>query len=221
MSTGSDGNGPPEGFSSNVFVNCPFDEEYLALLRPALFTLVYLGYTPRIASERLDSAENRMDKICELILGSKFSLHDLSRLKANQAEEFYRLNMPFELGIDYGARQYGPPFMSEKVCLILEKDPHAYKRALSDLSGVDIKNHNNEPDEIVRAIRDWFYETVGKTEADYPKVIWNRFNDFTADLFESRLEEDISEKDVVEDIDRMPISEYLDVVEEWMVKNTK
>ena len=36
-------------FDQNVFVNCPFDEEYLPLLRPLLFTIVYLGFRPRIA----------------------------------------------------------------------------------------------------------------------------------------------------------------------------
>jgi hypothetical protein len=47
-------------FKSNVFINCPFDEDYLPLLRPLLFTVVYLGFNPRIASERSDSAENRL-----------------------------------------------------------------------------------------------------------------------------------------------------------------
>lgn len=67
MNADSDGSGPPPGYASNVFVNCPFDHAYRALLRPLLFTVVYLGYHPRIASERLDSAENRVDKICGLI----------------------------------------------------------------------------------------------------------------------------------------------------------
>ena len=209
----------PSGYASNVFVNCPFDDEYRSLLRPLLFTVVYLGYTPRIASERLDSAENRVDKICELICESKYSIHDLSRLKASQAEEFYRLNMPFELGIDYGAREYGAPYMEGKQCLILEKGPYDFQKALSDLSGVDIKHHEEEPDEIVRAVRDWFYETLGETDADYPKVVWYKFNDFTTNLYDSRLDEGIPEDDVEEDIERMPISEYLDAVEEWIAKN--
>ena len=44
-------------FSKNVFINCPFDEQYIPLLRSILFTIVYLGFTPRIASERFDSGE--------------------------------------------------------------------------------------------------------------------------------------------------------------------
>lgn len=91
-------------FSRNVFVNCPFDSKYVALLRPLLFTLVYLGYVPRIASESLDSGKPRIEKIVELITESKFSIHDLSRLQSLKEGEFYRLNMPFELGIDFGCR---------------------------------------------------------------------------------------------------------------------
>ena len=54
-------------FSNNVFINCPFDSDYISLLRPLLFTILYLGYNPRIASERSDSGEARFQKICELI----------------------------------------------------------------------------------------------------------------------------------------------------------
>jgi len=31
----------PEDFDKNVFINCPFDQEYLSLLRPLLFTILY------------------------------------------------------------------------------------------------------------------------------------------------------------------------------------
>lgn len=94
-------------FEDNVFINCPFDEEYHALLRPILFTTIYLGLKPRIALERSDSGEPRITKIIELIRESKYAIHDLSRLKARRKGEFFRLNMPFELGIDVGCRTFG------------------------------------------------------------------------------------------------------------------
>lgn len=211
----------PPGYAFNVFVNCPFDKPYLELLRPLLFTIVYLGYEPRIASERSDAGENRIDKICEFIRSSQYSIHDLSRLKARKAHEFYRMNMPFELGIDYGTRQHGPSFLRNKKYLILEKSAHDFKKALSDLSGVDIKNHGNDPGRIVRTVRDWFYETIGITTADYPKVIWNRFNDFTTSLYEDRRAEGIPEEDVIEDIEKMSVSEYIDVAKAWVAANVR
>jgi hypothetical protein len=55
-------------FEKNVFINCPFDSDYYPLLRPLLFTIVYLGFNPKIALERSDSGEQRIDKICELLM---------------------------------------------------------------------------------------------------------------------------------------------------------
>jgi hypothetical protein len=70
-----------ECFEKNVFINCPFDNDYyIPLLRPLLFTIIYLGYNPRIATESFDSGEIRIQKIGKLIKDSKFSIHDLSRI---------------------------------------------------------------------------------------------------------------------------------------------
>ena len=62
-----------------VFINCPFDEEYAPLLQAMLFTFVFLGYQPRLASEAVTPVVTRMDRINELILASRYSVHDLSR----------------------------------------------------------------------------------------------------------------------------------------------
>ena len=129
-----------EQFERNVFINCPFDDEYRPLRQALLFVVVFLGFNPKIALERSDSGELRINKICGLIQVSKYSIHDLSRLRSGKAKEFYRLNMPFELGIDYGARAFGAAFMSSKRSLILEQKLHDFRKALSDLSGVDIPN---------------------------------------------------------------------------------
>ena len=65
-------------FDRNVFVNCPFDESYRILLKPLLFTIIYLNFTPRIALERLDSGEARINKIIAMITESRYAIHDLS-----------------------------------------------------------------------------------------------------------------------------------------------
>lgn len=75
-------------FRTNVFINCPFDDQYQPILRAVIFCTIDLGFTPRIALERLDSGETRVAKIVELIEASKYAIHDLSRLKANRAGEF-------------------------------------------------------------------------------------------------------------------------------------
>jgi hypothetical protein len=98
-------------FDRNVFVNCPFDEAYLPLLRPILFVTLYLGLTPRIALENLDSGRPRIEKIIALIEQSKYAVHDLSRMQAERAGEYYRLNMPSSSAWMSGAgcsKQAGP-----------------------------------------------------------------------------------------------------------------
>jgi hypothetical protein len=199
-------------FDSSVFINCPFDAEYLPLLRPLLFTTTFLGLTPRIASERSDSTENRLDKIVALIRESRLSIHDISRFRAKTAGEVARFNLPFELGLALGSRVFGPSSMQRKCCLILEREPHEFRRALSDLAGVDIKHHNDKGPELVRAVRSWFVETVKLRRVQSPTVIWYRFTDFASDLYDRRKADGFSD----DDIESMPVSEYLDSARRWV-----
>lgn len=199
-------------FYRQVFINCPFDEDYLSLMRPLLFTVLYFDFIPRLASESLDSGENRIDKICSIIADCKYSIHDLSRIRASKEGEIFRMNMPFELGIDYGLRKLGGRKYKDKKFLILERDRYEFQRAISDLSGVDIKAHKNEPDEVVRDIRNWFVEIAELKQADSPKQVWYRFNDFTSDFYDARLAEGYSD----EDLNMMPIPEYIDFIRRWI-----
>lgn len=200
-------------FSKSVFINCPFDDQYIPLLRSILFVIIYLGFTPRIALERFDSGEARINKIIDLIKASKFSIHDLSRIKSSEKSEYFRLNMSFELGVDIGCRIFKDGQAKDKKCLILEKEKYRYQRALSDLSNSDIKNHNNEPEEVIRQIRDWF--VVNELErADSGTIIWESFNEFMADFYLRRKDEGFREKDIL----RMPISEFMSFTNEWIIE---
>ena len=68
----------------------------------------------------------------------------ISRTQSTAAGEFGRFNLPFELGLDRGAQLFGTSMLQRKRCLILDAQPFDYRRALSDLSGVDIKHHKKE-----------------------------------------------------------------------------
>jgi hypothetical protein len=87
--------------SDLVFINCPFDNDYFPLLKPLLFTLTYLGLHPKI-SETTDSGEVRLHKIKDMMMDSKYSIHDLSRMEPLKPADLPRFNMPFECGIDFG-----------------------------------------------------------------------------------------------------------------------
>jgi len=202
----------PEDFDKNIFINCPFDSGYWPLLRPLLFTIIYLGFNPKIGMERSDSGELRINKICEFIRISKYSIHDLSRLQSRKKREFYRMNMPFELGIEYGCRRFSSNHLSEKRCLILEKSRHDYAKALSDLSGVDIKSHSNDPPKLILAVRSWFVETVGLRGVDSPTRIVYQFMNFMSDFHEKRTSAGFSDQDLEE----MPVPEFMHFIQEWL-----
>jgi len=202
-------------FTDNVFVNCPFDEEFYDLLRPLLFTVIYLKLTPRIALEALDSGKMRLDKIVELITESQYAIHDLSRMAALNAGDLFRLNMPFELGVDLGARLFGRGTLKQKKCLVLEAEPYRYKAALSDLSGSDIASHGNNPARVVVVVRNWLKNTC-RIAAPRPTLIWDSFNFFMADLHVDLVDNGFSK----EDVDALPIPELIEYMVSWTASRT-
>jgi hypothetical protein len=201
-------------FETNVFVNCPFDNTYRPLLRPLLFTIMDLGFEPRIASERLNSAEPRVSKILELIEDSKFGIHDLSRIKASAVGEYYRMNMPFELALDIACALYKGGQWADKKCLILEAAPFEYQAALSDLAGSDIRVHEGKPKLVAAAVRNWLNGETG-LGAIGPAALWSRFNDFMADNFDNLTARGFS-KTNIRNID---VSELVSEMRAWIAAN--
>lgn len=199
-------------FDRNVFINCPFDDEYRALLKPLLFTLRYCRLNPRIASERLDSLEIRLDKILEIIQESRYSIHDLSRIRANRAGEYYRLNMPLEVGLDLGCKEFHPdPVYRSKRSLILEGERFSVLKAVSDLSGADVKCHHNNAEKMVESVRTWLVE-IDLEQIPGPNLIWDDFNFFNADLYSQFSKNGFKDAQ----IERLPIPEFLDFMDYWL-----
>lgn len=198
-------------FEKSVFVNCPFDEDFYPLLRPLLFTVIYLGFNPRITLENLDSGQPRIQKVQSLIEASKYAIHDMSRIKAKKVGEIFRLNMPFELGLDVGCRLYKGEKWSNKKCLILEAEKYRYKAAISDLSNSDIAVHGNLPEDVVLEVRNWL-NNEANLDASGPSKIWGDFNDFMATNYDELEAKGFSEKD----IERLPIHELMRYMKKWV-----
>lgn len=203
-----------DNFNKNVFINCPFDDDFRQLLIGIIFTVMYFGFNPRLALERSDSAESRIDKIIDLILESKFGIHDLSRIVSEDKGEHYRMNMPFELGIDYGCKRLKGDLWETKKLLILEKEKYRYQKAISDLSGSDIKNHNNEVFKAIFAVRDWFVSEELNRGHSAQKV-WGKFNEFQAYLYD-----EVVEKDGHNSPDEVQITEIIYHMKEWLNKDS-
>ena len=199
-------------FDKNVFINCPFDSEYIVLLRPLLFTVIYCRHKPRIALERFNSGEVRFEKIKQLILESVLSIHDLSKIKSEKKNEYYRLNMPFEIGLDLGCQLYhSDPKYRQKKSLILERERYSHQKALSDLSGSDVKCHNGMPLDMVIEVRNWFSE-LGERDLPSGSSIWDDYNMFWTDFYEDRKNNGFSEKE----LDKISIPEFVSSMEKWL-----
>jgi hypothetical protein len=173
-------------------------------LRPLLFTIIALRFAPQVALESFDSGAPRIDKIVTLIFKSRYAIHDISRIQARNAGDMYRLNMPFELGLDVGSRLRRKGMLAGKRCLILEGERYRYQAALSDMAGSDIKAHGNKPQEVVRHTRDWLNQQE-RLYAPGPGQIWDNFNAFMAANHARLSSEGYSERD----IEQRPVGDLL------------
>jgi len=202
---------PHSDFERNVFVNCPFDEDYEQILQAILFCVIRFGLRPRIATERSDSGENRLDKIQQLIAESRYSIHDLSRCQSLSAGEMYRLNMPFELGLDVGCRTYGPRPFETKAILVLEERKYRYQAALSDISGRDIEVHEGNFALAIRKVRNWITSLGGFPTIGAAKIV-SEYEDFQEWYLEKQIAAGFSEEDILD----FPTAELMAAMLDWI-----
>lgn len=186
---------PRGAFDQNVFINCPFDKDYEPILQAIIFTIIYLGLRPRLATESGDSADLRLARIVRLIEESKYSIHDLSRCQARTEGEYYRLNMPFELGIDYGCRSFLGNGRENKKILILEEHRYRYQASISDLAGCDIQTHDGNYQKAVRKVRNWLAHEAGLQAVGAQRILY-AYADFQEWYYERQLANGFSDEDI-------------------------
>jgi len=175
-------NGSAIKYENSIFINCPFDEDYARVFNAIVFTIHDLGFTARCARERDDASENRLDKIMGIIDQCKYAIHDLSRADRN-SKDLPRFNMPFELGLFLGCKKWGSGKHNDKVSLILDKEKYRYLEFISDLRGQDTKNHNDDPQKAVQAVREWLAgPTLERVRRHGASQIWDRFQQFEEKL---------------------------------------
>lgn len=112
----------------DVFVNCPFDSQYRSFFYAIVFTVIRSGFVARCALETDNSADNRFDKICQIIKECRYGIHDISRTEADGNPPLPRFNMPLELGVFLGAKKYGGPAHRSKSCIIFDREPYRRQR---------------------------------------------------------------------------------------------
>lgn len=168
-------------YEQNVFINCPYDDEYAPIFEAIVFAVNDAGFRPKCARERLDSSQVRLQKIVELISESRYSIHDLSRTAVDTTHGLPRFNMPLELGIDLGCKAFHPR-CADKSILIFDSEPHRFQKFVSDIGGQDIHQHGNTPRSAVVKVRNWLRTESGRTGIPGGSAIYGRYEAFRADL---------------------------------------
>jgi len=199
-------------YEDSVFLNVPFDKKYARLFNALVFAVHDCGFTARSALEVDDSGQARVAKILDIIEQSKFGINDISRAGIDRQTRLARFNMPLELGFFLGAKRYGTARDRQKRCLILDRERYRYRNFCSDIAGQDIRAHNDEPREAVRAVRDWL--STHRTTVQMPggKAIFERYERFRAQL-------PIQAADLHLDSAELTFGDYTNLVVGWLAKN--
>lgn len=172
-------------YAESVFINCPFDTEYGALLDAIVFAVHDCGFVARCALELQDTGQVRINRLLNLIGECRFGIHDISRTELDAVNQLPRFNMPLELGLFLGAREFGPTKQRTKVCLVLDTERYRYQKFCSDIAGQDPAAHGGDPTAAITVVRNWLrpyaagaipggtriVERYGKFKTDLPAMI--------------------------------------------------
>ncbi len=162
----------------SVFYNCPFDDGYKPMFEAVIFCVFAAGFQPRCSLEFDDATEIRIGKIMRIIGQCQYGIHDISYSKLDPSSGLPRFNMPFELGIFLGCKTFGGTAHQSKIGLVLDGERYQYHRSLSDISGMDIRHHGNDPRQAIQAVRDWLRVVSRKSDIPGGESIWKRYEQF-------------------------------------------
>ena len=198
-----------EGHDNGVFINCPFESSYTPLFHAIVFSIFDAGFLPRCTLECDDATEVRLAKILRIISQCRFSIHDISYAKLDPISGLPRFNMPLELGVFLGCKAFGGRPHRVKVGLVLDQEPFRYQKFISDLAGLDIRAHQNDPRLAIRAVRDWLRIATGRVDIPGADDIWQRYRKFQAALPKICRMRSIGPKDLT-------FVDYAEIVRYWL-----
>lgn len=197
-------------YTDNVFINCPFDSAYKPLFDAIVFTVHDCGFIARCALEEEDASQVRIDKIYNIIRDCCYGIHDISRTELDENSGLPRFNMPLELGIFLGAKEFGIETQQEKKCLVLDKIPYRYQQFISDIAGQDIQVHNNEVEIIVKVVRNWLRTASSRQTIPGGNIISERYQTFLRNLPQVAEEYQLDVEDLI-------FNDYIFVIGKWLV----
>lgn len=194
----------------DVFINCPFDAEYKPIFDALIFTVFACEFRPRCALELEDGSQPRIEKLYGIIGDCRFGVHDLSRTEVDARSGLPRFNMPLELGVFLGAKKFGDDAQRQKRCLVLDLERYRYQQFISDLSGMDIREHGGDIDAAIACVRNWL-ANVSRRRLPGAKLIQAAYADF------------LGKKPAIAaglgfDLDSIPHVDYEAMVTTWLLE---
>ncbi len=199
-------------YTSNVFINCPFDKAYKDIFDAIVFAVFDCSFRARCTLEEEDCGEVRIEKILRLISQCKYGIHDISRTELCETNNLPRFNIPLELGIFLGAKKYGTKEQKKKTCLIMDKEEYRFQKFISDIAGQDIKQHNSNPENAIRLVTDWLRNASGRTTIPGGLVVVERYK-----VFKKKFPKMCKLSGLKED--ELGFNDYSTLVSEWIKAN--
>lgn len=199
-------------YTSNVFINCPFDGAYKSLFDAIVFAVFDCGFRSRCTLEEDDCSKVRIETIFHIISQCKYGIHDISRTELCEKNNLPRFNMPLELGIFLGAKKYGTGEQKKKTCLIMDKKEYRFQKFISDISGQDIKHHNSKPETAIILVTNWLRNASKQKNISGGFAKVQRYIDFKQELPEMCNSSNIKE-------DEIEFNDYSTFVSEWIKAN--
>lgn len=165
----------------DVFINCPFSNDYTQFFHALVYTVVRSGFTPRCAPESDDAGEVRYEKICNIIRDCRLGIHDLSMTELDHVTGLPRFNMPFELGLFLGSSKFGGARVRRKA-LNLDRGRFRYRDFLSDIAGQDIRSHDGVPAQAIECVATWLRDESNDPNVPGGRAIAAEYERFAAAL---------------------------------------
>jgi hypothetical protein len=202
-------------YDRNVFINCPFDDDYRPTFDAMVFAIHDAGFRARCALEYGDSSENRLSNITQLIRECKYGVHDISRVESTKVGKdlLPRFNMPLELGLFLGCKEFGGNQQRSKRCIILDHEPWRYHASISDISGQDIYSHDGTPHGAIREICKWLTVVSHPQNIPGATIVSKRYRQFQKQLPTLYKNENKTRSDIV-------FLDYAGVIVAWLKRNT-
>ena len=153
----------------DVFINCPFDDEFQPIFRAITFTVFACGFRLRTALELDDGLYPRLDKILNMIGECALGIHDLSRTELDS------------INIFVGAKRFGSEIQEKKRALVLDIEQYRYQKFISDINGMDIREHGADPKRAIVAVRNWLVSVSRRRIVAGPLLV-GAYDSFSAEL---------------------------------------